>query len=259
MEAFLCVPKHDAPTSHEDRPSSTAALAFPQYLGSRIDLERDQETEKLATGERVHRFEDSGFDPATTRSVGLMSWEMTKEGEQPLTSKIALEKPLRPPPTLPVYPNKVVRDGKQPVWNFVDVGGKFEGLGWDGAFQRKGREAPSPLKPMRQFMPLVATRSGPVEKNARSRVLAEKKQARLAKRAELNAKGELTPHQAIVAKMTPPSGRRPIHLINEDIMNAKREHRVRMSTVKHNRRIRLKEENKKEFERMVKAKIEGLD
>ncbi|CDZ96780.1 Ribosomal protein S35, mitochondrial [Phaffia rhodozyma] len=260
MESYLCVPEHNVSTTHESQPRSNAAVQFTQYLGSRIDIERDLETEKLETGERSHRFEDSGFDPATVKSLGQMSWEMVRDGEQALTSKIALEKPLRPPPAFPVFPNKVVKEAtRSPVWNFVDVGGKFNGLAWDGALGRKGHCPPSPMKAIKQFIPLVKTRSGPYDPFAKQKADRVKRAARAARKEALNAAGELTPHQKIVAKMTPADGGLPVHLVHQDIMVRKAKYREEKKANKYQLRVQQEADKRAEFKRMVKAKIEGLD
>ncbi|KAL7417612.1 hypothetical protein BDY24DRAFT_95642 [Mrakia frigida] len=245
MESFLCVPRH-LPRGTRTLSSPSPAIAeFQTYLASRIDIERDEETVKLEKGERTFRTEDSGFVPLGFQGgarLGAMSWEFADEGHLPTTFKIDMEKPLRPPPTLPHFPAKVVQSGKEAVWNFVNVGDKFAGQGWDGALQRPGHHPPSRKGAVRRFIPLVTSKvnlSGSRDPTITSaNVLSKREKLRraFAEKAKLNKAGIFTPEQVILAKMKKPN-KEFRHVLNAKIMQQKRESREANLEAKARKRI----------------------
>lgn len=204
MEDVLVVPRHK--TGNSD-----ALAAFPSYLGSRIDLERDVETARLARGEITARIEDDGFGNGDqSRRIGFLSWELAAEGETPLSVKMQLEKPLRPPRAVPAFPSTVITQSRsQAVVNVVDVGDKFRGQGWDGRIGHEaGRNATAPGKQnaLGKFVPVLKRAARAARVAAGEDVeptTEERRAARLAAKRELNARGELTPTQQIIAKRCP--------------------------------------------------------
>lgn len=134
METLLLVPSHT--TARRPHEKSPAMADFPTYLPSRIDLDRDLESAAIERGERTDYHENSGFRESEhlvvsgrkkRDRIGMMSWEFAEEGHTANSAKADLERPLRPPPVVPEFPNKIVATGGEAVWNFVNVGDKFAG------------------------------------------------------------------------------------------------------------------------------------
>ena len=262
MESFLCVPRHDSKTARSLDSPSPAINEFNKYLASRIDIERDEETVKLEMGERNFRTEDSGFVPLGFQDgarLGAMSWEFADEGHLPTTYKIDMEKPLRPPPTLPYFPAKVVPSGREAVWNFVNVGDKFAGQGWDGALQRLRHAPPSRKGAVRRFIPLVTSKinlSGKRNPTITSDAILTKREKKRKAYAEMlrqNEAGIFTPEQVILNKMRKP-GQEFAHVLNAEVMRKKREYREVTLDRKARKRVYDRVADVKAF----KARVKGL-
>lgn len=261
MEDVLLVPRH--------RPGNSDALAaFPTYLGSRIDLERDLETAKLARGEILRRAEDSGFT-GDRRSYRLpkLSWELAPEGEIALSSKMALEKPLRPPRELPEFPSRIIAPGRsQAVTNVVDVGDKFRGKGWDGKIRRafggkeSGQGYPGKQNALRRFVPLL-TRQIQEQHGVVPLTKSQKSKKRVAAREALNAKGELTPTQQTMAKAHPGGVFDPKFIHKADRNNQVFEARLAAREAKALKRRATYADDlasaKDEFQQMIRDRISG--
>jgi hypothetical protein len=261
MEDVLVVPRHKVG-------NSDALAAFPTYLGSRIDLERDIETTKLERGEVTIRVEDNGFR-GDWRSARLpkLSWELAPEGEIALSNKMALEKPLRPPRALPDFPSRVIAPGRsQAVLHVVDVGDKFRGKGWDGKIRREfgGKESgqgyPGKQNAIGKFVPLL-TRQIQEQHGVLPLSKREKTRRREAYRDELNAKGELTPTQQAMAKGHPGGVFDPNFIHKADRNNRVVEARLAAREAKalKNRMAHAKKlvDAKAEFQQMIRDRISG--
>lgn len=262
MEDFLVVPKHKAGNSDAQR-------AFKDYLGSRIDIERDLEGARLARGELEVRLEDDGYGQARNsgKRLGALSWEFAAEGQTPLSTKMQLEKPLRPPPALPEFPSKLIGGGdSKAVDHVVDVGNKFRGQGWDGKInyefynKASGQGYPGHRNPIRKFVP-VLTRQIKEANGIVTKTRNEKTAERRARRAALNAEGVLTPTQEILAKSMPGGvydptfvGKAEFHRRVFVAKLAAREKRVVKTRL---RRRADMADAKAEFQQMVKDRING--
>lgn len=262
MESFLVVPRH--------KPGNSDALAaFPTYLGSRIDLERDLETAKLARGEVVVRAEDNGFTgDMRSHRLPRMSWELAPEGEVALSNKMELEKPLQPPRELPEFPSRVVPAGErsQAVLHVVDVGDKFRGKGWDGKIRREyvgkasGQGYPGKQNAIRRFVPLL-TRQIQEQHGVVPHSKSEKSRRSREARDALNAKGELTPTQQTKAKAHPGGVYDPTFIHKADRNNQVFEARIAAREAKVLKRRATYASDlvnaKAEFQQMIRDRIDG--
>jgi hypothetical protein len=279
MEAFLCVPPHN-----RNRPAGTrssAMDAFPTQLSSRIDLDRDIESDKVDRGE-IPRFNEhlEGFRHYRDgERIGTMSWEFAEEGRESMKAKMELEKPLKPVPKLPVFANRLVSSGKEAVWNFVDVKNKFVGAAWDGLLDRKNHESPARKGGIAKYAHLI--RSGQTKlmprrvvpldgsttptlvlgttsafspkpvASARPLTKRDKDRAAYARKQQLKAEGKLTPTQALIKKISK-EGRTPTFRVNEGIMDAKRAFRVRSRKTRDERFHRERRWRKEDFSKLVR-------
>ena len=263
MDAFLCVPAHRPQNERSLSKTSPALSEFNNYIGSRIDIERDEETDKLERGERRRRIEDNGFSPWYEQGsrIGAMSWEFSEEGHIPTTYKIDMEKPLRPPPRVPMFPSKIVETGKAAVWNFVNVGDKFAGFGWDGAMYNKRASGPSRKGANHKFLPLIKAtkphlsgRRDPTLRGTDVLTPREKKRLQYLDTEWKRAQGIVSPRDAIIAKMRASHPDKMLSFEkNEVTMEKKRVYRDKAAQYKADRRVRDRVQDMAAFKEKLNA------
>lgn len=263
MEAFLCVAPHD-----RNRPYNTRTPAmdqFPSQLSSRIDLDRDIESDRVDRGE-ITRFNEHLEGFRVDGRIGAMSWEFAEEGRTPMTLKMDLDRPLKPIPKLPLFESKLVSSGREAVWNFVDVKNKFVGQAWDGYVNLRGSPRPSPKGFIHKFMPLISKGEGRLmpkavlpNGQARSRLSGAPRTARqkiraaYAHKVHLSAQGIRTPTQQIIDRMTKP-GTTPKFLVHQAIQQKKQQFRVQSSKDRKAKYLTNKKIRLNEFKRQVRKR-----